>query len=258
LARSQHGIVTRRQLVDAGLSADTVDRWIKAGRLIAVHRGVYAVGHLPVSPHAAAMAAVLACGPRAVLSHRSAAHLWGLIRHHGPIEITAPSNHRHRAVTLHRSRLRDHEITMHYGIPTTTPARTLTDLAHILTPASLTRAVNDARLRHLLSDGDLPAKPTHAPTRSVLEDTFLAFLDAHDLPRPEVNATVAGYEVDMLWRPQRLIAELDGRAYHADFEQDRDRDAGLLTAGFRVIRITWDRLTNREPREAARFTTLLA
>jgi predicted transcriptional regulator of viral defense system len=273
LAAEQHGIVSRSQLIDAGVGPDTVDRWIKAGRLLRMYRGVYAVGHVPPSPQARAMAAVLACGSGAVLSHRSAGALWGLIRHHQPIDVTAPTDHRRSGIALHRSRLTDGDVTVHYGIPTTTPARTLADLAQVLDPASLTRAVNDARLRHLASldaiaaqlrNGratkvlaDLVARPD-APTRSVLEDRFLAFCDRHALPRPEVNVTVAGYEVDMLWRPQRLIAELDGRAFHGDFERDRDKDADLLAAGHRVVRVTWRRLTRDRRREAARFRRLLA
>ena len=92
----------------------------------------------------------------------------------------------------------------------------------------------------------------------MFEDAFLAFCDRHELPRPEVNALVAGYEVDMLWRPQRLIAELDGRTYHTDFERDRAKDADLLAAGHRVVRVTWRRLTRDEGREAARFERLLS
>jgi len=202
------------------------------------------------------MAAVLACGPHAALSHRSAGALYGLIRHHGPPEVTAPTKHTHPGITVHRATV---ERTTHYGIPTTTPARTLLDLADVVDPASLTRAVNDARLRHLVRDTDLRAiatapgrrttalRPTHEATRSVFEDAFLAFCDRHDLPRPEVNAVVHGYEVDMLWRPQRLIAELDGRAYHEHtFEEDRERDAHLLAHGLRTVRITWNRLTTKE------------
>jgi very-short-patch-repair endonuclease len=143
----------------------------------------------------------------------------------------------------------------------------------MLDAASLTRAVHDARLRHILSLDDLAAQLTRgratrvlaslidrptAPTRSVLEDAFLRFLDRHRLPRPEVNAVVAGYEVDMLWRPQRLIAELDGHEFHAgSFERDRDRDADLVAAGFRVVRVTSIRLTSAPQREATRFRTLL-
>ena len=104
-----------------------------------------------------------------------------------------------------------------------------------------------------------PALYSAGPTRSIFEDAFLAFVYRHDLPPPEVNQHVAGYEVDMLWRPQRLIAELDGRAYRQDaFEEYRDRDATLTAAGLRVVRVTWLRLTRQEEREAARFRALLA
>jgi very-short-patch-repair endonuclease len=97
-------------------------------------------------------------------------------------------------------------------------------------------------------------------TRSVLEDTFLALLEQHALTRPEVNQRVAGYEVDMLWREQRLVAELDGRRYHEHaraFEHDRDKDATLVAAGFRVVRVTWQRLVNQPAREAERLRALL-
>jgi very-short-patch-repair endonuclease/predicted transcriptional regulator of viral defense system len=273
IAGEQHGMVTRRQLVEAGLEEHQIAYRVKAGRLIRRHRGVYAVGHVPLSPHARAMAAVLACGPRATLSHRSAGALWGLLRYAGPPDVTTAGKHRHPHITLHRSRLAETDITTHYGIPTTTPARTIIDLADMLDAASLTRAVHDARLRHILSLDDLAAQLTRgratrvlaslidrptAPTRSVLEDAFLRFLDRHRLPRPEVNAVVAGYEVDMLWRPQRLIAELDGHEFHAgSFERDRDRDADLVAAGFRVVRVTSIRLTSAPQREATRFRTLL-
>ncbi len=193
------------------------------------------------------MAAVLACGPGAVLSHRSAAALWGLGRTPETIDVTARTDHRVNGVRVHRSRtLTGADVTRHYGIPVTTAQRTLFDLRRILDPASLTRALNDARLAHLIKDD-------RTPTRSVLEDAFLAFLDRHGLPRPEVNQRVAGYEVDMLWRDERLIAELDGRAFHQDFEADRDRDADLVTAGFRVVRVTHRRLERDERREARRF-----
>jgi hypothetical protein len=234
---SNTGCVTRSQLLSAGFDGNAIDYRVKRGRLVIRHRGVYAVGHIPPSPCARAMAAVLACGPEAVLSHRSAGALWGLMRWPRTLEVTAPSERRVPGVHTHRSRNLT-ERTTHYGIPTTTAARTLLDLAKVLDAASLTRAVNDARLRHVVSVEDLApsltrrliSAPTTAPTRSVFEDTFLAFIDRHDLPRPQVNQRIAGYEVDMLWRPQRLVAELDGRAYHDDFERDREaaRFAALL------------------------------
>lgn len=269
IAADQHGVVTTAQLRCVGFDKSAIDRRVKAGRLLRVHRGVYAVGHLPPSPHARAMAAVLACGPNALLSHRSAGALYGLIRHDGPVDITSPTNRSHAGITLHRSQTT--ERTIHYGIPTTTPARTLIDLADVLDPTRLTRAVNEARLRTLLTDTALieaieaaPGRrtngllPTHAPTRSAFEDAFLRFIDRYDLPHPEVNAHLHGYEVDMLFRAQRLVVELDGRNHQHTFEADRERDAHLLAHGFATLRITWPRLTRTPAREAKRLHSLLA
>jgi hypothetical protein len=170
-------------------------------------------------------------------------------------------------------------MTVHFGIPVTRPARTLLDLAEVVDERSLARALNNARvLRRVGPAGlaDLLARSLHrrgatrlrrlvdrpgAPTRSAFEDAFLAFTERYGLPRPEVNQHVEGYEVDMLWRRERLIVELDGRAYHdhdRPFERDRDRDASLLAAGFPVVRVTWDRLTRQADREAQRLRTLLA
>jgi very-short-patch-repair endonuclease len=254
IAAGQHGIVTHPQLLRVGLTAKQVASWARRGRLIRVHRGVYAVGHLPPSQHARTMAALLACGSTAVLSHRSAAKLWGLIRYDGPIEVTAANTRRRTGVIVHRHRLTEHDVTRHWDLPVTTPARTLSDLAGTLPAATLTRAVNDARLRRLLSVDDAPR-----PTRSALEDAFLAFVARHGLPLPEVNTIVAGYEVDMLWRPQRLIAELDGYETHQfAFESDREKDADLLAAGHRVVRVTWERLNDQPAKEATRFHALLA
>jgi very-short-patch-repair endonuclease len=262
LASEQHGILTRSQLLHAGVGPDTIKRWITTGRLLIIHRGVYALGHLPPSPHARTMAAVLACGPGAVLSHRSAAQLYGLIRYTGPTEITARTRRRRPGVIVHESHLTDHDVTHHWGIPTTSPARTLTDLAGTLSPAALTRAVNAARLNRHLSLDDLPPRlrkgQTPRPTRSAFEDAFRAFCGRHRLPQPEINAIVAGYEVDAYWPAKRIVAELDGEDYHQDFEADRAKDADLVEAGHRVIRLTWDRLTSQPQREAARFRRLLA
>jgi very-short-patch-repair endonuclease len=263
IAAAQHGIVTHEQLLGAGLTAKEVFGWVQRGRLIRVHRGVYAVGHLPPSPHARTMAALLACGPTAVLSHRSAAKLWGLIRYDGPIEVTAHNTRRRTGIIVHRHRLAETDVTRHWGIPTTTAARTLTDLATTLSPAALTRAVNDARLRRVLNVDDLPprlrADQTPRPTRSQLEDAFRRFVARHGLPRPEVNSIVAGYEVDMFWPRHALVAELDGYDTHEPrFEEDREKDADLLAHGLRVVRVTWERLHEQPAQEAARFEQLLA
>jgi predicted transcriptional regulator of viral defense system len=133
-------MVTRRQLLAAGLDDSAIAYQVRIRRLIRVHRGVFAVGHLPMSPHAKTMAAVLACGSRAVASHRSAAALWGIVRPPATVEVTTPAKRNPRGITVHRSRLPDADISRQYDIPTTSPARTMLDLADILTPAALTRA----------------------------------------------------------------------------------------------------------------------
>jgi very-short-patch-repair endonuclease len=260
LATEQHGILTRSQLLHAGVGSKHVDHWIKTGRLIQMHRGVYALGHMPPSPHARSMAAVLACGPDAALSHRSAAKLWGLIRYDGPVEVTARTRRRRPGVIVHENKLMDRDVTTHWGVRTTTAARTLTDLAGTLDPASLTRAVNAARINRHLSLDDLPARfgaQPKRPARSAFEDAFPKFCARHRLPQPEINAIVAGYEVDAYWPAKKLVVELDGEEFHQGFEADRLKDADLVEAGLRVVRVTWDRLTLEPKREARRFRTLL-
>jgi very-short-patch-repair endonuclease len=241
---------------------------------------VYAVGYRSGSSLARAMAAVLACGPDAVLSHRSAAALWDIaVSGAGPVEVTTRTGRRHPEVTVHRSTtLTPQQVTTHFGIPVTTVARTLIDLADVLDDRALARAFNEAQITRRMRLGELATFLPHLkgrraatrlrpfvehparPTRSVLEDTFLALIASHALPPPQVNQRVAGYEVDMLWREQRLVAELDGRRYHEHdraFERDRERDANLLAAGYRVVRVTWQRLVRQPEREAERLRALL-
>jgi hypothetical protein len=224
------------------------------------------------------MAAVLACGPGAFLSHWSAGSLWSIgIRWALIIDVTARSKHRLEGIRVHRSRtLTPQDTTIHFGIPVTTPARTLLDLAPHLDTPSLTRAVNEARLRHNSTLPDLadlltrnPGRATNrlrpfvqhvtGPTRSRFEDEFRRFVDRYGLPVPEMNQIVAGEEVDVLWRREKLIVELDGREFHEHrFEEDREKDAVLLSAGLSVVRITWKRLTEEPGREAGRLRATLA
>lgn len=157
LAGRQHGHVTRSQLLALGLSAKTIDYRVGIGRLISVHAGVYAVGHRPTSPIARAGGAVLACGPGAVLSHASAATLWGMRRSwESPFEITVPSYRRRRGILIHRSKvLIRKDVRVHYGIRVTSPARTLLDMAPRLGDAALARSVNDTRISRQVRLGDL-------------------------------------------------------------------------------------------------------
>jgi len=181
-------------------------------------------------------------------------------------------------VRVHRTRtLTSRDRRSHHGISITSPARTLLDLADVLGDAALARAFNEARVMGRVTRAELGALLDRSPgrrvgvlqpliarpaaaTRSAFEDAFLAFVERYGLPRPEVNRRIAGYEVDMVWLAQRVIIELDGRAYHDDyraFERDRDKDLDLASAGFVVGRMTWRRLHQQPEREAQRLLALL-
>jgi very-short-patch-repair endonuclease/predicted transcriptional regulator of viral defense system len=281
LAGRQYGVVARRQVLALGLGPGAIDRRLARGRLHLLHRGVYAVGHRVVSREGRWMAAVLAVGPEAVLSHRSAAALWRMRPPAGGhIEVTVPGPRRSRpALKVHHSTLAADEVTVLRAIPVTTPARTLLDLAAVLDARQLRRAIDEAEL-HRLTDttplGDLterhPRRRGAAAlrrilatrtigatiTRSELETRFLEFLDEAVLPRPAVNASLQlGHqriEADCVWPEQHVIAELDGHASHATtagFERDRARDRALQAQGWRVIRVTWRQLHD-EPAAVAR------
>ena len=282
LAGRQHGVVSRAQLAELGIGRGAIARRLEAGRLHPLHRGVYAVGHRALTREGAWMAAVL-IADGAVLSHRSAAALWGIRPSEQPkVEITASQNLRPRPrLRIHRATLPGDEVTVRRGIPVTTPARTLLDLAAVVPYHHLARAATEAEIRRLSSPtslADLVARYPRRPgtpavrrlletrdigrnvTRRELELRFLAFLDAHDVPRPHINATVDEKEVDCLWSEQRLVAELDGFATHGTreaFERDRARDRALQAAGYRVVRITWRQLTGDAPALAGQLRALL-
>lgn len=280
LAARQYGHVTRAQLLELGLGPRAVAYRVEVGKLHIAHQGVYGVGHLPRQAIARAAAAVLACGPGAALSHGSAASLWGLTRHwEFPLEVTAPAERRRPGITTHRSRtLLRADIRNHLGVRTTSPARTVLDIAPRLTDRALTRTVNDARHRgrlHVNAITELMDRcPTHpgakrlravieapaGPTRSEFEDAFVALARRHRLPTPQVNVHLNGYEIDALFPRGRLIVELDGWEFHSDrsaFEDDRERDATMLARGYETVRITWERLQDDPEREAARLRRIL-
>jgi very-short-patch-repair endonuclease len=283
LARRQHGVVARRQLVELGLGRHYIGRQIERGRLHVLHRGVYAVGHRALTRDGSRMAAVLAAGDGAVLRRRSAAALWG-IREGDParIEVAAATERRRPGIVVHRTVLPDDETTTHRGIPVTTPARTLLDLAAILDDHGLARACERAESLRLGSPTSLrdlvdrhPGRPgtpkirkllgagriVDIATRSDLERRFLSLLDANGLPRPRVNERLGAFEPDFAWPAQRLIVETDGFATHGTrdaFERDRARDRALLAAGWRVARITPRQLAAEPERLAAELRALLA
>jgi hypothetical protein len=278
VAERQHGVIARRQLSAIGAGRGAIDHRVWSGRLRPIHRGVYGVGHRVLSPEGHWMAAVLATGPGAVLSHRSAAALWALRpTARARVEITTErALHARPGVHTHRAVLAPDEITTHNGIPTTTPARTLLDLAAVLPRQAVQTAVNEAevlRLADATALHDLKVRhPRHrgisrlhdlqpAPTRSELEARFVAFLDDAVLPRPNVNTLIEELEVDFAWPEHRLIAELDGFAFHATrraFERDRARDRRLQAYGWRVVRITWRQLHDDPRQLAAELAALLS
>lgn len=281
LGGRQHGVITRAQLNAVGLSDRAIQGRIRAGWLHRVHRGVYTVGSSTLSRHGYFLAAVFAVGDRGVLSHRSAAFLWGLLPRSGPrIDVTVSTSGGRkvrRLVIVHRSPLEDEEVTTRHGIPVTAPARTLLDLAAVVTDRELERAFDEAAylrldLRGLQSRRGRPGAARlarilaeHTPgstrTRSEFEERMIGLCRRHALPQPRVNATVEGFLVDFAWPAHRLIVETDGWKAHGTrtaFERDRRRDADLVVAGWRVVRITWSRLQEEADAVAADLQTLLA
>lgn len=243
LAGRQHGRVARRQLLAAGIAGHRIDRWVADGRLRVVHRGVYAVGHEAPSTHADYVAAVLACGDRAVLSHRAAASVWRLDRRAAAAaEVTVPSTagRVRPRIVIHRVKLLDRrDVTTVDRIPVTTIPRVLLDLAPHTTPAKLTRMCHEAWVKHRCDERAItaciarnPGRPGAAKLRralgadvtlSDLEDTFLKLLARHALPRPRTNIDRHGDKVDCHWPDHDLTVEIVTYRYHASrqaFEQD--------------------------------------
>jgi very-short-patch-repair endonuclease len=280
LAERQHGVVTREQLRSLGIADRTIGDRVARGQLRRLHRGVYAVGHRALKRDGHLLGAVLACGPGAALSHRSAGQLWGLLPTYPVLpEVTRPGRHQKRdGIVIHRSVLVEDEVVEVDGIRVTSPFRTIFDLAGTLpTMRQLERAMNEAEVRQLRDRVSLPMLLERYPrrrgsprvrelldsrapggtTRNDFEELFVAFLDEHRLPRPQLNATLAlrgrFFEPDCMWAEQRLVVELDGRAVHGTpraFESDRQRDRILLAEGWRWARVTWRQLLD-EPAAVA-------
>jgi very-short-patch-repair endonuclease len=284
LAARQFGLVARWQLRLLGLGEDAIDARLARGLLHRVHRGVYAVGHQRLTREGHWMAAVLAAGPDAVLSHRSAAALWG-IRHtaRAHAEVICARRLAIPKVDSYRTVLPPDEVTVHDGIPVTTPARTLFDLAAVLTPQQLNHALNEAEIRRLTSPIPLDALIARHPrrkgtqalrralelqrqrgetvTRSEFETAFLDFAERHGLPRPKTNEPLGPYFPDACWPEQRVIVELDSYAIHTTrqaFESDRARDRELTLAGYTVVRVTWRQLTHDADALAEQLSAILA
>jgi very-short-patch-repair endonuclease len=276
-------VISAAQLLDAGLSRDEIATRVRMGRLHRLHRGVYAVGHMALTPRSHEMAAVLACGSDALLSHRSAAVLWGLLRSATRIEVTAPRSRRaKRGIVVHTSRrLHTDDRAVVDGIPVTSVARTLVDLAQDLTERRLGDAVHEAEVRRLFDLRAIHAATAQVSgragrhrllrviaayetppfTRSDAERRFLALCRRYGLPEPRVNTWVEGYELDFYWPDARLAVEIDGAAVHYTrraFHEDRRRDRRLAALGIQVLRVPWLDLCGEPGRVAADLLAALA
>jgi len=263
LARRQYGVVTRSQLLALGLGGTGVRERLRTGRLHVLHRGVYAVGHTVLRSKAYWLAAVLAGGDGAVLSHTSAAAHWNLRQSAAAlIDVTVPSRagrRRRRGIRVHRSRrLPAKEVTVHEGIPITTVARTLLDLADALPTHALKRAIDEAERQRLFDLTSLLAAVQGNPGRrgakviqlaqeppeltdSEFAEAFLALVERHGLPRPHVGVWLDGHRADFLWPEERVIVGTDGFGAHGTrraFEHDRRRDRRLAASGFQTVRVT--------------------
>lgn len=249
IATRQYGVVTVAQLRSAGLDKHAVGRRVKAGRLFPLHHGVYAVGYPGRSQETRWMAAVLVCGDRAVLSHRSAAALWGFLDgSEGPVEVTTPSRSGRAVrpgIRLHRVKsLALSEVTRRFGIPVTTPTRTLADLPGTVPAWQFRRAVRQAEISGLALGPEFASDRT----RSDLERDFLRLCRRHRLPIPGVNVKVGRWTVDFLWPRHRLAVETDSYRYHRGtvaFENDHARDLDLRRRGDDVRRFTDRQLCKR-------------
>lgn len=287
VAWRQHGVVARKQLISLGLSRHAIQGRISRGLLEAVYPGVYVLGASPLNADGRRMAAVLACGDGSAISHRSAAHLWGVF----PYEqrrvevIRLEGRTGHRGIVQHRVSLRSDEVTEVDRIPVTSVFRTIFDLAAVASKREVERAFHEAEVRQLTDRVSLPQLLTRHPgrrgarvlweilgsrqqpaglTQNDFEEMFVAFLDARGLPRPLLNATLPLrgrlLRPDCMWPDERLIAELDGRAAHGTdqaFEGDRYRDRALLVEGWRSTRVTWRQLRDEPEAIAADLRELL-
>jgi very-short-patch-repair endonuclease len=262
LAAATHGVVTRAQLLRAGVTADEIDTRLRTGALVRQHRGVYRVGHAAPSVEARYLAAVYACGEGALLSGRAAGYLLGLLKGPAPPpEVTTPTERRVNGVRTRRTRRIDpRDATTWRRIPVTTVARTLVDLAACLSVDDLARACHEAGVRHRTTPAHVEAALARRPntrgagklreilrgeirvTLSKLEKRFLARLREHGLALPHTNRPAGGRRVDCRWPELRLTVELDSYTYHRSrhaWEQDRRREREARARGDEFRRYTY-------------------
>jgi very-short-patch-repair endonuclease len=254
-ATGQDGIIERRQLLALGVTAAAIDHRVRTGRLIVLYRGVYAVGHAALSERGTLRAALIAAGPTAAHSHRTAAARWKLIPSMPPfveVTVTRKGPRSRRGLKIHET-MRPPDVRILDSLPLTAPLRTLADLAATQSPRLLERMCAEALVLKLVTQDELDAAgilgPGLAtPTRSEFERRFFAALRRAGLPRPSSNYPIARYEADFAWPDERVVVETDGWEFHGHrtaFDNDRARDAYLAAHGWVVVRVTWRQLRDR-------------
>jgi very-short-patch-repair endonuclease len=261
LARRQYWVISRRQLLALGYTRHAIYHRVERGSLYRIFRGVYAVGRPEVSRFGWWIGAVLACGPGAVLSHWSAAALWGILpSSRGPIHISSSSDHEVRGIKSHRRVLEPGDVTVQHNIPVTSPIRTLIDIAGELTRDELEGAVSAADKLGLTDPEELREacegrigitgvpklshtldRRTYVMTETELERRFLPISRRAGLPLPLTQVHVTGFRVDFYWPGLGLVVETDGLTYHrtpAQQAKDRVRDQAHVAAGLIPLRFT--------------------
>ena len=283
LAALQHGVLSLLQLRELGLSDKAIHGRVRSGRLRRLYRGVYAVGPMVLTRRGRELAAVLACGEGAALSHQSAGRAWLMMeRPSREIHVTcARSRPPGPGIVVHRSPIDEGDRVVLDGVPVTTVARTLVDLAECLPEKELADVVNEAEVQRRFELRGLEAARARAPgrrgrrkldrvlaawtpppfTRTEAERLFLALCKRHGLPRPRVNTWLGEQEVDFYWETEGVVVEVDGGATHMTrraFEEDRRRDRRLAVMGIQVLRVTWYDLHRRQAEVAAQLKQVLA
>jgi very-short-patch-repair endonuclease len=271
IAARQRNVITHAQLADLGVGRNAIEHRLTSGRWQRLHKGVYLIGPAPPVPSARALAAVLTCGEGSVLSHRTAAAVWSLLAAADRVHVSVAGRNPglRQGLCIHRVvALPADEITTKHGLPLTTPARTICDLAATELLRDVESALAEARIHRLATDRQIAAVINAAPTRpgaptmrklleqendsgytrTRAERLLRDLLRAANVERPLYNEPVLGFVVDAVWPDKRVIVEVDGYSYHghpAAFARDRRRDRQLAAAGYRVIRVTWTQLRDQ-------------
>ncbi|MGH2987474.1 MAG: DUF559 domain-containing protein [Solirubrobacterales bacterium] len=284
IAARQHGLITRRQLLGLGIGTGVINHRLRTGRLRPFRRGIYLV--TPTTPPLAPeMAAILSCPEGSVLVGPSAAYLHQLLPHPAQprlvhVAVRGHDPGRKPGIRIHRSRIPADERTSRHGIPLTIPARTIVDLAATLDASTLEQVVAEAHRRNMASADDLLAVLARHPRRagaralrgllnadrspgflrSRAEKRLLVLLRKARLPEPETNAKLGAFEIDYLWRDERLATEVDGGAFHTalpDRRRDQAKDAELLRAGYKILRLGWHQITEEPEATVALIARML-